>query len=126
MYLEGVQTHEPLSPQQRSRRSRRSRRPAIRPLLVRGRDRRSLRDLRQARQRSARQDAALYATRLDKGQSVSHDLKKGRHAWVQVARGKVALNGLALGEGDGAAVSEEAALKLVGEDGAEVLVFDLA
>ncbi len=71
------------------------------------------------------QDAALYATLLDPGQSVDHALQEGRHAWVHVARGSVTLNGVALQAGDGAAVSEESRLELTGVEPAEVLVFDL-
>jgi len=44
---------------------------------------------------------------------------------VQVARGTVKLNGKALNEGDGAAVSAEKSLELAGVDDAEVLLFDL-
>jgi len=72
------------------------------------------------------QDVSVYATTLEAGETVSHPLARGRHAWVHVARGEVALNGLALKAGDGAAVSEEAALSLEGKAGAEVLLFDLA
>ena len=72
------------------------------------------------------QDAALYATRLAEGESVAHDLAKGRHAWIHVARGQVRLNGLELKAGDGAAVSDEPKLTLEGRESAEVLVFDLA
>jgi redox-sensitive bicupin YhaK (pirin superfamily) len=70
------------------------------------------------------QDVALYAGRLGPGQSASLSLAPGRHAWVQVARGAIELNGQALGEGDGAAASGEQRLELRGEG--EVLVFDLA
>ena len=42
------------------------------------------------------------------------------------ARGAVALDGEALREGDGAAVSDERAVKLTGEVQAELLLFDLA
>jgi redox-sensitive bicupin YhaK (pirin superfamily) len=45
---------------------------------------------------------------------------------VHVARGAVDLNGQRLEDGDGAAVSQEAQLTLVGQRPAEVLVFDLA
>jgi len=72
------------------------------------------------------QDVSVYATTLEAGETVSHPLARGRHAWVHVARGELALNGLALKAGDGAAVSEEAALSLEGKAGAEVLLFDLA
>jgi quercetin 2,3-dioxygenase len=72
------------------------------------------------------QDAALFTTKLSKGKSVRHDLASGRHAWVQVASGSVILNGLELGEGDGAAVSDEQSLELRATKDAEALVFDLA
>jgi redox-sensitive bicupin YhaK (pirin superfamily) len=58
---------------------------------------------------------------------VSLDLAPKRHAWVQVARGEVALGDLALRQGDGAAVSEEPKLALKGlAPESEVLVFDLS
>jgi quercetin 2,3-dioxygenase len=72
------------------------------------------------------QDLSLHATRLAPGRTRSHALAPGRHAWVQVARGTVILNGAALSEGDGAAVSEEARIDLEGGEPAEVLLFDLA
>jgi len=73
-----------------------------------------------------RQDNELYATVLGKGESVKHALKPERHAYVQVARGSVKLNGNELDAGDGAAISAEKAVELSGVDNAEVLVFDLA
>ena len=73
------------------------------------------------------QDASLYASLLDAGQSVRHQLAPGRHAWIQVARGSVTLNGKRLKQGDGASVSEEQAIELTGADtSSEVLLFDLA
>jgi len=54
------------------------------------------------------------------------ELSPGRHAWVQVARGAVKLNGETLQAGDGAALSKERRLALEGLKQAEVLVFDLA
>ncbi|HEX8764243.1 MAG TPA: pirin family protein [Candidatus Acidoferrum sp.] len=73
-----------------------------------------------------RQDNDLYATVLGTGESVKHELKPERHAYVQVARGSVALNGKRLEEGDGAAISDEKTLELTGEKDSEVLLFDLA
>jgi hypothetical protein len=72
------------------------------------------------------QDVALWMTRLGAGDERVHALAPGRHAWVHVACGAVALNGRDLVEGDGAAVSDEAELKLAGRGDAEVLLFDLA
>jgi redox-sensitive bicupin YhaK (pirin superfamily) len=73
-----------------------------------------------------RQDNELYATVLSPGESVEHPLKPDRHAYVQVARGSVTLNGQPLDAGDGAAVSAEKSLQLTGVNDAEVLLFDLA
>ena len=50
----------------------------------------------------------------------------GRHAWVHVARGHARVNGRELGEGDGAAISDEPSVVVEGVDPSEVLVFDLA
>ena len=72
------------------------------------------------------QDARLYVSLLSPGQEVAHELAKERHAWLQVAKGAVELNGKALGQGDGAAISEEQTLKITGKEEAEILLFDLA
>lgn len=71
------------------------------------------------------QDARVYATLLEPGQEVSHQLGSQRHAWVQVARGAITLNDQVLNQSDGAAVNLEQSLKLVGREAAEVLLFDL-
>jgi quercetin 2,3-dioxygenase len=73
-----------------------------------------------------RQDNELYATVLGAGDSVKHALKPERHAYVQVARGRVKLNDTPLDTGDGAAISAEKSVELVGINDAEVLLFDLA
>ena len=75
---------------------------------------------------SLHQDVNLYAARLSAGAAVSHELKAHRHAWLQVARGEVELDGRTLAAGDGAAVSEEPRVNLVARAPAEVLLFDLA
>lgn len=71
------------------------------------------------------QDVAVYASRLDKGDALQHDLTASRHAWVQVAGGAVSINGMPFAEGDGAAVSEEPAVSLTAAEPAEILLFDL-
>jgi redox-sensitive bicupin YhaK (pirin superfamily) len=72
------------------------------------------------------QDVDLYAAVLDKGSRVSHALQPNRHAWVQVARGSVSLNGLTLENGDAAAVSGETEVVIDVAEDAEFLLFDLA
>jgi len=71
------------------------------------------------------QDADVYATLLEPRAEVVHRLRPGRHAWVQVARGAVGLDDHRLEAGDGAAVSEESALRIAAAAPTEVLVFDL-
>ena len=72
------------------------------------------------------QDAAIYATVLGPGSEVVHQLGANRHAWIQVARGAIKVNGSDLNQGDGAAVSAESAIAIAGREEAEVLLFDLA
>ena len=72
------------------------------------------------------QDAKLFVTLLSPGEEVAHSLGGKRHAWLQVAKGEVELNGQKLNQGDGAAVSEEGRLTIKGTKDAEVLLFDLA
>jgi len=72
------------------------------------------------------QDAKLYVSLLKPGEEVSHEFGKGRHGWLQVARGTVELNGKKLAQGDGAAISDEKKLSIKGSENAEVLLFDLA
>ncbi|HEU5194876.1 MAG TPA: pirin family protein [Methylomirabilota bacterium] len=71
------------------------------------------------------QDARVFATRLGPDESIEHKLAPGRHAWVQVTRGALGVNGQRLAHGDGAAVSGESVVRLDGERDAEALVFDL-
>jgi redox-sensitive bicupin YhaK (pirin superfamily) len=72
------------------------------------------------------QDARLYVSHLGAGDTVLHDIRPGRHAWLQVASGTVTLNGQSLVAGDGAAVSDEQRLEIGADTGSEVLLFDLA
>jgi hypothetical protein len=72
------------------------------------------------------QDASIYATLLDAGQQVDYQIKPNRHAWVQVIKGDISLNGNLLVAGDGAAISDENQIVIDAKDNTEFLVFDLA
>jgi redox-sensitive bicupin YhaK (pirin superfamily) len=72
------------------------------------------------------QDANLYIARLDPGSQAKHPLAAGRHAWIQIAKGAVKLNGAELKAGDGAALSDEPEIKVEALEPSEVLAFDLA
>jgi hypothetical protein len=71
------------------------------------------------------QDVNLFASLLGPGEEIGYRLPSGRHAWVQVIRGNVAINDILLQQGDGIAVSDEAQLEICGQDASELLLFDL-
>lgn len=72
-----------------------------------------------------RQDVRVYNSLLPAGGGVTHRFEEGRHAWVQVVRGAVELNGVALAEGDGAAASNETELAIKASEDSEIILFDL-
>jgi redox-sensitive bicupin YhaK (pirin superfamily) len=72
-----------------------------------------------------RQDARLFLGALTEGTQITRPLAKGRHAWLQVLRGVVDVNGIALNAGDGASATDESAIALRSVEKSEVLLFDL-
>jgi redox-sensitive bicupin YhaK (pirin superfamily) len=74
------------------------------------------------------QDARMYAAVLAPDQTVGHDVAAGRGLWVHCVQGEITVNGTALREGDGAAVTDVDAIVLTGAGtaGGELLLFDLA
>jgi redox-sensitive bicupin YhaK (pirin superfamily) len=72
------------------------------------------------------QDARLYLASLLPGEEVSHEIKPGRAAWLQVLKGKVHVQGNDLAAGDGAAITDEKTLAVGAAVPSEVLLFDLA
>lgn len=72
------------------------------------------------------QDVNLYSSILGKGETVEHTLAENRHAWIQVVKGSLKINGETLNQGDGAAVSEETRLEIESfAEETEFLLFDL-
>ncbi|MEZ6197691.1 MAG: pirin family protein [Planctomycetota bacterium] len=72
------------------------------------------------------QDALLFASLLERGEELVHDLDAGRGAWLQVASGRVETEAGALGPGDGLAVEGETGFRVSAREDAELLLFDLA
>jgi len=72
------------------------------------------------------QGVDLYASLLSPGTSLEHPLATGRHAWLQVTRGSVSVDGIVLTAGDGAALSDETSVVMTAREAAEALLFDLA
>ncbi|MBI1901623.1 MAG: pirin family protein [Planctomycetia bacterium] len=72
------------------------------------------------------QDARIYLARIAEGGRLTHELDRGRHAWLQVLRGDVAIDSHGLTAGDGAALSDERSLGILAQTDAEVMLLDLA
>ncbi len=72
------------------------------------------------------QDARVYASVMDAGETIVQPLDVDRHAWLQVARGAITLNDTQLDQGDGASISQEKQIQIAALEPAEVLLFDLA
>jgi hypothetical protein len=72
------------------------------------------------------QDVDLYGTLLSASAIAELALGSGRHARVQVVRGDVRVNGTQLAAGDGAALSDERAVRVQADAESELLLFDLA
>ena len=71
-----------------------------------------------------RADARILGATLKAGEAVSYALTAGRHAYLVPARGRVSVNGVLLGARDGAAIRDEAGLRIEAEEDAEVIVVD--
>lgn len=72
------------------------------------------------------QDVKLYSSILEPGETVRLELSENRHAWIQIVKGSLSLNGEILQTSDGAAISDERVLQIESlEDGTEFLLFDL-
>ena len=72
------------------------------------------------------QDVGFFSGIFKAGEGASVSLEPGRHAWVQVARGAITLNGQALNASDGAAISDEITLQFAAQKDSEILLFELA
>jgi quercetin 2,3-dioxygenase len=71
------------------------------------------------------QDARLYAGLFDGEERAALELAPKRRSYIQVVRGEVRVNGVALGAGDALQVTEAPSVAIDGGRNAEVLVFDL-
>ena len=69
--------------------------------------------------------ADLYVARIDAKDTLAFAPRLSRNAWLQVIRGGVNVAGIALAEGDGAALHEEREVAIAASSTSELLVFDL-
>lgn len=73
-----------------------------------------------------RQDAVIYYGSLVAGRTLETPLTAGRHAWLQVIKGTLEVNGTVLRCGDGAAIGGETALRFTAGEDSHFVLFDLA
>ena len=71
-------------------------------------------------------DARMFAGTFGAGVEVHHQMRELRHAWVQVVRGEVRVNGERLSAGDGIAMDDIDAIGFVYDADSEIIVFELA
>jgi quercetin 2,3-dioxygenase len=71
-----------------------------------------------------RSDAEVYAGKLLAGTQMRQPLT-GKNGWIQVASGKVAVNGQMLAAGDSVAITDEDSVRIGASTDSEILVFDL-
>ena len=71
------------------------------------------------------QDADIYRIRLQPGQTVTHELKAGRGAWLQIAEGALKINDADLTTGDAASTEQPGLLTFTAVKPTEAILFDL-
>jgi len=71
-------------------------------------------------------DAKIYLLELEPGRRVEQSLAPTRSAWLQVLRGHVVVNDIALMTGDGLAINTESSLMMAAHEPTEIMLFDLA
>jgi quercetin 2,3-dioxygenase len=73
-----------------------------------------------------RTDARVLGARLKPRETIEYALRPGRHAYLVPARGSLTVNGVRIGERDGAAIRDEAMLRLTALDDTELVLVDSA
>ena len=71
------------------------------------------------------QDTNLFLGKLSEGDTVKQSIGTTRHAWVQLIKGELTVNGTKLQPGDAAAVSEVDSLVITADKASDFLLFDL-
>ena len=73
------------------------------------------------------QDANIHACDLQARQRLEFEVKPARHTWIQVARGRVSVNGQTLRAGDGLSTHEAGWLSMQADrEAAHMMIFDLS
>ena len=72
------------------------------------------------------QDVDLYRATVRAGDTLSLRIRQERAASVQAVAGRAAVNGSAVSNGDGLALTREEEIRVTAEKDSELLIFDLA
>lgn len=72
------------------------------------------------------QDAEVFVSRLEAGERTTHEFRRDRAGWIQLSRGSVEINGVALAAGDGASIVDEPRIEIAATRPSEILLFDLS
>lgn len=72
------------------------------------------------------QDINLYASVLEHGITLTHQVKRNRSIWIQVIKGNLKFNSTELSAGDGASLIAPDNLQITALNDAEFLLFDMA
>lgn len=70
------------------------------------------------------QDAAMLCATLARGETATHGLGSGRHAYLVPARGAVTVNGVKVNAGDGCAIADETNLTIQALADSELVLID--
>ena len=73
---------------------------------------------------SINQDASIYLSDLEKGNSVTHTTDAARKLFVYVTKGDISINGETFAQNDQARISEEGTLKIDANEDAEFMLID--
>ena len=71
------------------------------------------------------QDAEIFLLRPRDGETITHEVTRGRGIWFHAASGKFTVNGVPLRAGDAVSTEDAGELEITGENGAQALLFDL-
>lgn len=71
------------------------------------------------------QDAAILCATIGAGGRIAHELAPGRRAYLVALGGPITLNGVALDDRDGAAITNETTIEIAADAEAEIVLADL-
>jgi redox-sensitive bicupin YhaK (pirin superfamily) len=71
-----------------------------------------------------RADARVLGATLKAGETAEYCLAAGRHAYLVPSKGAVDINGVRIGERDGAAIADEPVMRVTALEDAELVLVD--